>query len=197
MLDGLFGPLHLLILLFVAVIVFGVPFLLVFLLARWLDQRAQNRPNVKVSFVGVLIGGFTDVVSSSIFAIPVVIYVMVKFDLPYSPQGTAAIASSIHSNVWLYGLQLTIGMACFVLGGYVAARIAKHDELLNGLLSSFLCIAIGIYPLLLSRDFHSVLKQVFLLIASPAFALLGGYLRQRQKGMGAPGSRPALDANLG
>jgi len=192
MLDESFGLIHLLILFFVAVIIVGLPLLLVFILARWLDQRAQSRPNVKVSFVAVLIGGLTDVVSSSIFAIPVVIYAMVKYDLLHAPNNSALIASSIHSSAWLYGLQLTIGMGCSVLGGYVAARIAKHDELLNGLLSSFLCITFGIYPLLLNKDSHSVLKQISFLLISPACALLGGYLRQMQKAMGA-----RLDANLG
>ena len=77
---------------------------------------------------------------------PVVIYVMVKHDLLHAPNGSAAIASLIHSSAWLYGLQLTIGLGCSVLGGYVAAWIAKHDEPLNGLLSSFLCAAIGSIP---------------------------------------------------
>jgi hypothetical protein len=177
----LFSPLHLLILLFIALIVFGIPLLLVFLLARWLDKR---RPGVRVSFVGVAIGGITDVVASGLLGIPLVIYVMVKYDLLHAPEGSAAIAASIHSNAWLYGLQLTIGLGCSVLGGYVAASIAKHDELLNGLLSSFLCTAIGIYSVLYGKDTQSLLVQVLLLIAAPAFAFLGGYLRQTQKRTG-------------
>jgi drug/metabolite transporter (DMT)-like permease len=87
-------------------------------------------------------------------------------------------------SAWLYGLQLTIGLACSVLGGYVAARVAKHDELLNGLLSSFLCIAIGVISIFSGKDSQSVLVQIFLLAAAPAFAFLGGYLRQTQKRMG-------------
>ena len=106
MLEGLFSPLHLLIVLLVALIVFGIPLLLIFLLARWLDKRLQSRPGVRVSLVGVVIGGITDVVSSSILAIPVVIYVMVKYDLSHAPNPSAAIASSrssrcslqLHSN---------------------------------------------------------------------------------------------------
>jgi hypothetical protein len=184
MLEGFFSPWHLLILVLVALIVFGIPLLIVFLLARWLDKRLQSRPGVRVSIVGVAIGGITDVVSSSLLAIPVVIYVMVKYDLLHAPNGPAAIASSIHSSAWLYGLQLTIGLACSVLGGYVAAWIAKHDELLNGLLSSFLCTAIGIYSVFSGKDSQSVIVQISLLLASPAFAFLGGYLRQTQKRMG-------------
>jgi drug/metabolite transporter (DMT)-like permease len=120
-------------------------------------------------------------VSSSILAMPAVIYVMVKYDLLHSPNGPATIASSIHSSAWLYGLQLTIGLACSMLGGYVAAWIAKHDEPLNGLLSSFLCTAIGLYSLFSGKDSQPVLVQILLLVAAPAFAFLGGYLRQSQK----------------
>src|ERR1700730_16739332 len=130
--EGLFSPLHLLILLFSALIVFGIPLLLLFLLARWLDKRLQRRPGARVSFVGVVIGGIVDVFASSLLALPLVIYVMVRYELLDAPKGSAAIASSIHSSAWLYGLQLAIGLACSALGGYVAAWIAKHNELLNG-----------------------------------------------------------------
>jgi hypothetical protein len=194
--EGFFSPLHLLILLFSALIVFGIPLLLLFLLARWLDKRLQRRPGVRVSFVGVVIGGVTDVVASSLFGVPLVIYMIVKYDLLHAPKGSAEIASSIHSNAWLYGLQLTIGLGCSVLGGYVAAWIAKHDELLNGLLSSFLCIAIGIYSVFSGKDSQSVLLQIALLTAAPVFAFLGGFLRQTQKRIdrtpGIMGSSPEV-----
>jgi len=179
--EGVFTPLHLLILLFSALIVFGIPLLLVFLLARWLDKNLQRRPGVRVSVVGIAIGGITDVVTSGLLGIPLVIYAMVKYDLLNAPQGSAAVASSIHANGWLYGLQLAIGLGGSVLGGYVAAWIAKHDELLNGLLSSFLCTAIGVYSILLGKDSRSVLLQILLLAAAPVSALLGGYLRQTWK----------------
>jgi hypothetical protein len=109
---------------------------------------------------------------------------MVKYDLLHVPNGAAAIASSIHSSAWLYGLQLTIGIGCSVLGGYVAACVAKHDEALNGLLSSFLCTGMGVYSLFSGKDSQSMFVQILLLVAAPAFAFLGGYLRQSQKRMG-------------
>jgi MFS family permease len=132
MLESLFNPLHVLVLLFLALIVLGIPLLFLFLLAQWLDKRLQRRPGVRVSVVAVVIGGITDVVSSSLLAIPAVIYVMVHYNLLHDPHGSTRVASAIHSSAWLYGLQLTIGMGCSVLGGYVAAWIAKHHELLNG-----------------------------------------------------------------
>jgi fructose-specific phosphotransferase system IIC component len=179
----LFSPLHLAILLFIALI-FGVPLLVLFLLARWLDKGLQRRSGIKVSFRGVVVGGIVDVVASGLLGVPLVIYVMVKHDLFHSPASSAAIASAVHASGWLYGFQLTIGLSCSVLGGYIAASIAKHDELLNGLLSSFLCTAIGVYSIFSGKASESVRAQTLLLIASPAFAFLGGYFRQRQKQIG-------------
>ena len=181
MLDALFNPLHLLLLLFVLLIVVVTPLLLIFLSARWLDRRLQSRPGIRVSAVAVVIGGITDIVSSSLLAIPMIIYVMVKYGFLRASNGSATIASLIHSSVWLYGMQLTVGMACSALGGYVAARLAKHDELLNGLLSSFLCIIIGLCSILSGKNSHITFAQIFILLTAPAFALLGGYFRQAQK----------------
>jgi len=182
--EGFFSPWHLLILVVVALVIFGIPLLMIFLLARWLDKRVQGRSGLRVSILGVVTGGIADVVLSSLLAVPVIIYVIVKYDLLHAPNGPAAIASSIHSSPWLYGLQLTIGLGCSVLGGYVAAWIAKRDEPLNGLLSSFLCVAIGAYSVFSGKDSQPLRVQIILIAAAPAFAFLGGYFRQSQKRMG-------------
>ena len=41
--------------------------------------------------------------------------------------------------------QILIGLFCSVFGGYLAGRLAKHEELVNGLLASFLCVGIAVY----------------------------------------------------
>lgn len=195
MLEGLFEPLHILIILLVAIVIFGIPLLLLFRFAKWLDKRQLSRPRARVSFVGVVMGGITDVVASGILGIPLIIYVMVKYHPSRANGDSAAIVSSIHANTWLYGSQLALGLGCSVLGGYIAARIAKHDELLNGLLSSFLCTAIGICSILSGKAAQSMLTQVLLLAAAPIFALLGGFLRRAQKSSGGtPGAlHPSLE----
>jgi hypothetical protein len=96
-------------------------------------------------------------------------------------KGSAAIASAIQTGGWLYWLVLAIGLGCSAFGGYVAAWIAQHNETLNELLSSFVCTAIALYSILLGRGAQSLLAQILLLAAAPAFALVGGYLRRIQK----------------
>jgi hypothetical protein len=64
-----------------------------------------------------------------------------------------------------------------ILGGWVAARIAKRAEPLNGALSSFLCVALGILILRTGASSESTGAQILLLAAGPAMGLLGGHFR--------------------
>ena len=80
-----------------------------------------------------------------------------------------------------YVVGLLLGSACSVLGGYVAARIAKRDELLNGALSAVLCIAFGVYAWIKGIGDASPTTHAAFLALSPALGAFGGYLRQRAK----------------
>jgi hypothetical protein len=137
----------------------------------------------KVSIKGVLIGGIVDVVSSVVLGLPFAIYAISKIDFAHTPKDRVGptITAAMNGNVPVYIGQLLIGLACSVLGGYVAARLAKGNELLNGTLSSFLCIVLGIYTVSLGKDSHPLVVQVLLFVASPAFGLLGGYLSLLQR----------------
>lgn len=135
----------------------------------------------KVSVKGVLIGGIVDIVTSVVLGLPFALYAMLKVDLSHTPnaQASAAVTAAIHGNMPLYVAQLLVGLACSVLGGYVAAWLAKHDELLNGGLSSVLCVAGGIYVLATGKDSNPHWLQALLLVASPLLAILGGDLMRR------------------
>jgi hypothetical protein len=138
---------------------------------------------VKVSLKGVLIGGIADVVSSSLLGIPLAVYALSKVDVAHTPKdqlGSAIVAVS-QGTPWLYGTQLLVGLACSVLGGYVAAWLAKHDQLLNGALSSFLCTAIGIYSIASGKDSNARWVQILILISAPVCGFFGGYLRVRHR----------------
>ena len=113
----------------------------------------------KISVKAVLIGGITDIVATVILTIPLIVY-MIATEFHGSPKDQAAVMAVIRANALLYGLQSLVGLACSVLGGYVAARVAKHDELLNGLLASFLSVAFGVYSLAASTDSGALLPSV-------------------------------------
>ncbi len=133
----------------------------------------------KVSIKGVLVGGIVDIVATNLLVIPFFIYVIVKYGLFHKPA-VQTITAVIHGNPSLYAVQLLIGFSCTALGGYISALLAKHDELLNGSLSSFLGVALGVYSLITGKTTTSLQLYVFLLIASPVVALFGGYLRTIQ-----------------
>jgi len=63
----------------------------------------------------------------------------------------------------------------------VAARLAKHDELLNGTLSSILCVALGVFTISAGRSSDPLLVQVVLFSASPALGFVGAWLWIMQK----------------
>ena len=144
----------------------------------------------KVSILGVLVGGIADIVATNILLMPFMMCVFISFDLSHvsKDQLPAAWTSIIHSNLGLYVGSLLIGLGGSVIGGYVAAWIAKHDEMLNGVLSSWLCVALGIYGLATAKVSTSLGEHLVLLLAGLAAALFGGYLRLLQNRSGQPRS---------
>src|SRR5215468_12200931 len=136
----------------------------------------------KVSVKGVLIGAIVDVVASGIAGIPLVLYVMTQMGFTDAPTGqdqAAAVTSLVHADTTLHSIQLALGLACSIPGGYVAARIAKHDEVLNGALSSFLCILLGIYSAASGKALESPAEHALLFAASFGAAAFGGFLARK------------------
>ncbi len=84
------------------------------------------------------------------------------------------------------GAGLLIGLGCSILGGYVAAGQAGHDELLNGACSSAFCLLIGLLNFDHGMASLSSVMQVALLLASPACGLVGGYLQLIRQRRSAP-----------
>lgn len=136
-----------------------------------------------VSIKGVLVGGIVDLATTFILSLPFSIYVIMKVHLAHTPvdQIGAAVKAATFESAPIYLGGLAVGMGCSVLGGYVAARLAKHHELLNGALASTLCGLLGIYSVASGGDPHPIVVQILLIAISPALSLGGGYLRLRQK----------------
>jgi hypothetical protein len=137
---------------------------------------------MRVSILGVLVGGVVDVVTSVLGGLPFALYSTFRLDPSQriGPHSSEAVSAAIHGNLPLYLAQLAVGLICSILGGYVAAAIAKRHERLNGTLSCYLCVGIGIVAMSsgLERDPRWI--QFLMLTASPAFAFVGGDLRLRK-----------------
>lgn len=129
----------------------------------------------RISIKGVLLGAITDTLGSAIIGILAAILVILMSRHLHVPR------EIFHRYGILYATLALIGLVFSALGGYIAAFIAKHDELLNGGLSSFLCVLISIVFMDNSIDHDPIIVRLLLLIASPVFAILGGYVCLRRK----------------
>jgi hypothetical protein len=133
----------------------------------------------RISLKGVTIGNIVDIVSTEIILLPVMIYIVASSGLPpdrIADSASAILKASAPFLVW----SCILGGLCSVLGGYIAARISKHDEVLNGALSAILCVGSGVHALLSGGASGHVWLHLAYLPLSPALGALGGFLRARQ-----------------
>lgn len=87
-----------------------------------------------------------------------------------------------------------LGAACSVVGGYVAARIAKRSSLANGAWSARACIALGMYSWAVGHAPVAAWEHVAGFIVSPVLGALGAYLVQQRLDRPAEPPMPAPTA---
>jgi hypothetical protein len=133
----------------------------------------------RVSFKGVTIGNVVDIVASNVVMVPVAIYLLTSAKTGSAPGHNAGpVTEVLKTSDAFLAASTMLGGLCSILGGYVSARIAKHDEVLNGALSSVLCIGFGVYAV--ASGTSRLWLHLFYLLLGPALGGLGGYLRSRQ-----------------
>lgn len=129
----------------------------------------------------MIVGGLIDVFASSFLgAVSVVGALLVLRIANVPPERDAGLLPHIvHENTLFIVTQIVIGAGCSLMGGYIAARLARHDFRLNGALSSFLGVGSSLVSILLGHDSGQVTLQVALLPLKPALGYVGGYLWER------------------
>jgi hypothetical protein len=137
----------------------------------------------RISWLAVLIGGIVDVGGSGLAGLPLVIYVMATSNILAlsETEQTVAITAFIHAHAAVYAVLAIVGTFFSLLGGYVSALIARRSEILNGALSSFLCLGFGIWALATGQEQMPTWLFLLLLPLSPIVSGLGGYFRLRQR----------------
>jgi hypothetical protein len=128
----------------------------------------------RISLKGVVIGNIVDIVSTNIAVLPIMIYILISSGP--SEYTADSIAQVLMASSTFRVSSVILGALCSVLAGYVSAQMAKHDEVLNGALSSILCVAGGVYSVFSG----SAALHLALLPLSPALGALGGYLNSRR-----------------
>lgn len=133
----------------------------------------------KVSFKAVIIGAVVDVVGTNVWGLIAGVYISAKYHLyalPAAEQMNQLHTLLLQDSVVTI-LNVIIGGGFTIIGGYIAARIAKHDELLNGTLASFLCVIFALFAI----GSTSIMWVLIGVIANPILGLAGGCLRIWQK----------------
>lgn len=149
-----------------------------------------------LSLTAVLVGGVVDVVATNVVSIPVFAVAAVRAGVTggAQPEVTRAVLATYQASpgLWLAGLLL--GCACSVFAGWLAARIARRGEILNGALASWLCVGLGIYGLARGHLTVPAWQATLEFALSPALGALGGWLRLLQTRTPAepPAGTPAL-----
>lgn len=135
-----------------------------------------------VSLKGVLLGGVADIVATNIAAFPIMVVAAARANVAALPKAeqTKAILAVMQASQWLQLSGWVFGGLCSILGGYVAARLARRGEVLNGALSAYLCLASGIYAWISGSPPIPAWQHVAAFLVSPALGAVGGYLRLRQ-----------------
>jgi hypothetical protein len=144
----------------------------------------------RVSAKGLLVGGVLDIGATLVLSIPLMAVAMARLNLAQLPelQRTAALMKAMGPGSSYYLIGLGLGSVSSALGGYAAARIAKHDERLNGALSAWLCMLSGIYSWATGAYAATALAHIGYLVLSPALGAFGGYLFERTRN-NTPGER--------
>jgi hypothetical protein len=138
----------------------------------------------RISFKGVVIGNIADVVSTHIFLIPLMMYFLISSRGGLSSDHAAgSVTEILLGNTAFTVWSSILGGLGSALGGYVSARIAKHDEVLNGALSSVLSAGAVVYSVISGSAADHLWHYLVFLPLSPALAGLGGYLRSRNNGL--------------
>ncbi len=136
----------------------------------------------QISPKAVIVGSLFDIIGTQLLLLVLIIVVCAP---TFANSGARPDAAEIHallesSAFYQFGSRI-VGVLISVVAGYIAAAIAKRSELLNGALSSVLCIALGVYTVLSGASGHSLLTVALDVILAPLLGMFGGYLRAARK----------------
>jgi hypothetical protein len=136
-----------------------------------------------LSILSVFVGGIVDVVLSMLFnTIFLVAWVMPKFSGEPGPEMSAKLRDAVSGDSTVFAVTFVIGSLCSILGGYIAAKMAKRGEVLNGALSAWLCVSMGLYSLFAgsANTNHGTTVSILAIPLSIALGALGGFMKSRR-----------------
>lgn len=136
----------------------------------------------KISLRAILTGGLVDVGGTYLWGLLIGAIVTSAYGLsPLPPDQLATQLDQIfQTDPVISGVNLVVGLLFSILGGYVAARAAKQDELLNGGMSGWLGVVLGIATLVTGEYSVPLWLLLVEIVLGPAWGVVGGWLRMKQ-----------------
>ncbi len=132
----------------------------------------EKKLNIKAIIVGWLVDTLGSIIAGIFIGIAAGVIMMAKGIAPEQ------IAEELSNSTAIQNISLFVGLSFTFLGGYIAAFIAKADELKHALI-------VGILSLIISLLFTAAqtTDPIWYLISffGIPFAVLGGYLRKITK----------------
>ena len=136
----------------------------------------------RLAIRSIFVGGLVDLFASNFFGTisQVVVLLILSIDHTSLEDAPAATRAIVNGNTAFFGAQLIIGSLCSLLGGYLAARLARHDMRLNGALSSVPSLVAGGVVIAIGHNPEHFIQHLLILPVKPIFGYAGGYLREHQ-----------------
>lgn len=142
----------------------------------------------RISIAAVAAGGVVDIVATNLAMLPFIIHALTTTDLLERPEAeqVAMFTRAFEDSSGLFATALLLGSACSVIGGWVAARMARREHILHGALSGWACVAFGIAGLFGPATTVSAWEHAAYLVLTPTLGALGGAIRARQESRRPP-----------
>lgn len=136
----------------------------------------------RLAIRSIIVGGLIDVFASNFFGTISQVGVLMILSIRHTSLEAAPAATKtiVDGSALFFAGQLVIGGLCSLLGGYLAARLARHDERINGAASSILSIASGIVVIAIGYNPGHLIQHLLILPVKPILGYAGGYLREHQ-----------------
>lgn len=132
----------------------------------------HNVEKSKISLNAILVGALADHIASLLVAAISIIYLIVKYHPPLTTETVPGTLNLFFTDPVLLTVSLILGGFADILGGYIAAKIAKRNYLLNAFLTSFLCVLLN----LSESDKIPFMFTLIGVIGTPILTTIGGYI---------------------
>jgi MFS family permease len=134
-----------------------------------------------ISFKAIIVGAVVDILGTNLWGFVLGVYLLLSHTVTQEIlRDSTALSTVLREHTLIVVVNLIVGVLFSIIGGYIAASIARQKELLHGTLSSFLCVGIGLYEIISGTTQKNLVLALVLLLISPALGLLGGYIKSKR-----------------